>query len=166
MRRSIFIVWLGLVILSLIACAPSSASTVRATYRASAVKGNSRIAFTPSDDALLIDITSPSGIGSAAIEKTAGQWSGKIVMRLHVKGVERFKFQYGSGTIELIGSSKGDTAIREIYTQPGKMITVSPGDSYWIGVTPDKGYFDLQVPADFLKSEENKFTIEWIDFYR
>ena len=153
MRRSIFIVWLGLVILSLIACAPSSASTVRATYRASAVKGNSRIAFTPSDDALLIDITSPSGIGSAAIEKTAGQWSGKIVMRLHVKGVERFKFQYGSGTIELIGSSKGDTAIREIYTQPGKMITVSPGDSYWIGVTPDGqsgfGYGPLYAVTGF-----------------
>ncbi len=155
-----------LVILSVAACALSSTSKVPATYRAASLKGNLRITFNTSGDTLLIDITGPTGIGSAAIEKTAGQWPAKIVIRLHADGLEKFKFQYGNNTIDLAVSSQGDHSVREVFTQPGKMGAVSSGDPYWIAVTPGEGYFDLEAPADFFKSGGNKFTIEWIDFYR
>lgn len=166
MRRHTLIVLSWFAILSLAACAPSSASNVRATYKAVPLKGDPRITFSTTGDTLLIDITSPTGIGSTEIEKTSGQWPGQIVMRLHVKGLESFKFQYGSTGIDLSVSSHGDNAVHEGYEQSGKMGTVSASDPYWIAVTPGEGYFDLEAPTDFLKSGENKFTIEWIDFYR
>jgi len=155
-----------LAVLGLAACAPSSAAEEHATYQAVPVKGDPRITFSTAADAVLIDITSPTGIGSAAIERTSGQWPAKIVMRLHVKGLESFQFLYGDTRIDVGVSSHGDNAVHEEYEQPGKMGTASPGDPYWIAVTPGAGYFDLEAPADFLKSGESKFTIEWIDFYR
>jgi len=166
MRHHTVLVLSCLAVLSLTACAPSSASIERATYQAMPLKGDPVITFSTTSDTLLIDITGPTGIGSAAIEKTAGQWPPKTVMRLHVKGLESFKFRYGDTTIDVSVSSHGDNAVHEVYEQPGKMGTVSMGDPYWIAVTPGEGYFDLEAPADFLKSGENKFTIEWVDFYR
>jgi hypothetical protein len=130
------------------------------------LKGDPRITFSAADDMLLIDITSPTGIGSAAIEKTAGQWPPKVVMRLRVKGLESFKFRYADTIIDVSVASHGANAVHEVYEQPGKMGAVRAGDPYWIAVTPGEGYFDLEAPIDFLKSGENKFTIEWIDFYR
>jgi hypothetical protein len=130
------------------------------------LKGDPRITFSAAADAVLIDIISPTGIGSAAIEKTSGQWPARIVMRLHVKGLESFQFLYGDTRVDVGVSSHGDNAVHEVYEQPGKMGTASPGDPYWITVTPGAGYFDLEAPADFLQSGESKFTIEWIDFYR
>ena len=166
MRRYAVLALSCLAVLSLAACAPSSASSERATYKAVPLKGDPRITFSTTAEAVLIDIISPTGIGSAAIERISGQWPARIVMRLHVKGLESFQFLYGDTRIDVSVSSHGDNAVHEVYEQPGKMGAASPGDPYWIAVTPGAGYFDLEAPADFLKSGESKFTIEWIDFYR
>jgi hypothetical protein len=166
MRHSVLLILSAVILLLLAACAPSSASPERATYQAMPLTGDPRITFSTANDSLLIDIISPSGIGSAAIEKTAGQWPPTIVMRLHVKGLENFKFRYADTTIEVSVSSHGDNAVHEVYEQPGKMGAVTSGTPYWIAVTPGESYFDLEVPADFFKSGESQFTIEWIDFYR
>jgi hypothetical protein len=166
MRHHTSLVLSCLAVLCLAACAPSSASNERATYKAVPLKGDPVITFSTTTDMLLIDITSPTGIGSATIEKTAGQWPPEVVMRLRVRGLESFKFRYADTTIEVSVSSHGDNAVHEVYEQPGKMGVVISGTPYWIAVTPGEGYFDLEAPADFLKSGENKFTIEWIDFYR
>ena len=85
-----------LIVLSLTACAPATAPDESAAYQAVPLKGDPVITFSTTGGTLLIDITSPTGIGSARIEKTAGQWPPKIVMRLHVKGLESFKFRYGA----------------------------------------------------------------------
>jgi hypothetical protein len=130
------------------------------------LKGDPTITFSTAGDMLLIDVTSPTGIGSAAIEKSSGQWPGRIVMRLRVKALESFTFQYADIRIDVSVSSHGDNAVSEVYQHSGTNGKVDPGDPYWIAVRPGEGYFDLEAPADFVKSRENKFTIEWIDFYR
>jgi hypothetical protein len=166
MRRHTLLVWSCLIVFGLAACVPSTAAHERATYTAAPLKGDPRITFSATADELLIDITSPTGIGSTTIEKTAGQWPAQIVMRLRVKALESFKFHYADTVVDVSVSSHGDYAVREVFEASGKMGTASAGDPYWIAVTPGQGYFDLEAPADFLKSGENRFTIEWIDFYR
>ena len=166
MHRYILLVAACLTILSTAACAPSSAPAVRGTYEATTLKGDPSVTFNTTGDTLLIDVVSPSGIGGSAIEKTSGQWPSKIVVRLHLNGLERFHLQYGTNNVDVTISSQGDHAVHEVYSQLGEISTVSAGDPYWIAVTPGQGYFDLQMPSDFLKSGENKFTIDWIDFYR
>jgi hypothetical protein len=166
MRHTVLLVLSCLVVLSLAACAPSSASNVGATYQAVPLKGDPRVTFNAMTDTLAIDTTSPTGIGSTRIEKTSGEWPPQIVMRLHVKGLESFKFRYADTIIDVNVSSHGDQTVTETYQQGGQMGTLSAGDSHWIAVTRGPDYFDLEAPASFFKSGENKFTIEWIDFYR
>jgi hypothetical protein len=162
--RHLAVLFLSVVILlSLIACAPAATSIDRVAYKATPLKGDPVVTFSTSNEMLLIDITSPTGIGGAAIEKSGGQWPPKIIMRLHVKALESFKFSYGNTTIDVSVSSHGANAVFEGSTANGAL---QPGDPEWITVTPGAGYFDLEVPAAFLQSGENKFTIEWIDFYR
>ena len=111
-------------------------------------------------------ITSPTGIGSTAIEKAAGQWPSGIMLRLHVKGLENFKWRFADTTIEVSVSGHGDSATYETSEKAGSSGTLKPGDPDWIAVTPGENYFDLKASTAFLKSGQNKFTIEWIDFYR
>jgi hypothetical protein len=163
MRHQVLLAAACLAVLSLAACAPDSSAIERPAYTAVPLKGDPVITFRPADDNLLIDVTSPTGIGSAAIEKTVGQWPSQVTVRLHVTGLESFKFRYADTTIDVSVSSHGDNAVREEATTSGAL---QAGDPEWLAVTPGEGYFDLEAPADFLKSGENKFTIEWIDFYR
>jgi hypothetical protein len=166
MRRFAVLALSCFTLLSPTACAPSSASSKPATYEGVPLKGDPGITFSTAGDMLLIEVTSPTGIGSAAVEKTSGQWPGKIVMRLHVKGLESFTFRYADVRIDASVSSHGDNAVSEAYQQSGTSGAAAPGDPYWIAIAPGEGYFDLEAPADFVKSGEDKFAIEWIDFYR
>ena len=166
MRRHTLLVWSCLIVFGMAACSPSTTAHERAMYKATPLKGEPHVTFSTTADELLIDITSPTGIGSTTIEKTAGQWPPRIVMRLHVNALESFKFHYADTVIDVNVSSHGDHAVSETFEAPRRMGTASAGDPYWIAVTPGQGYFDLEAPADFLKSGENQFTIEWIDFYR
>jgi hypothetical protein len=161
-RRCLFVLLSGAALLSLAACAVPTRQIARPTFHYTPLKGDPKIVFMTSSELLLIDITSPTGIGSAAIEKAFGQWPPKIVMRLHVSGLESFKFKYGAKTVEVSVSAQ----TREVLVQEGQISTVGPGDAYWMNVTRNPGYFDIEAPADFMKSGENKFTSEWIDFYR
>ena len=98
---------------SLTACAASSASNASATYQAVPLKGDPRVTFSTITETVAIDIASPTGIGSAGIEKTSGQWPAQIVMRLHTKGLESFKFRYADTIIDVYVSSHGDQAVTE-----------------------------------------------------
>ena len=105
-RRCWFVLLSGIALLSFAACAASARQIDRPTFRYTPLKGDPKIVFTTSNELLLIDITSPTGIGSAAIEKAFGQWPPKIVMRLHVSGLESFKFKYGAKTVEVSVSAQ------------------------------------------------------------
>jgi len=167
MFRRYLAVWLsGVALLSLAACAPSARQVEGPTFRYTPLKGDPQIVFTTSNELLLIDITSPTGIGGATIDKTAGQWPPKIILRLHLKGLEDFKFKYGAKTVEASVSSQNNKVVREELVQDGQVTSLNAGDVYWMNVTSNPGYFDIEAPADFLTSGENTFTIEWIDFYR
>jgi len=165
-RRGWFVLLSGVVLLSLAACAAATRQIDGATFRYTPLKGDPQIVFTTSNELLLIDITSLTGIGGATIEKASGQWPPKIVMRLHLNGIESFKFTYGAKTVNVSVSSQNSQIVREELVQDGQTRSLSTDDTYWIAVTSNLGYFDIEAPADFLKSGENKFTIEWIDFYR
>ena len=97
--------------------------------RAVPLRGEPRVAFNTMTNTLTIDITSPTGIGSTRIEKTSGEWSPKIVMRLRVKGLESFKFRYADTIIDVNVSSHGDQIVTETYQQGGQTSTLSAGES-------------------------------------
>ncbi len=166
----------------LTACSQAAAPTERPTLSATPLKGDPLIVFSVTDESLLADITSPTGIGSAQIMKTGGQWPSQIVLRFRLNGLEEMKFHYGDTTLEVHISSQGDNRVSEAVVKNGETRPLEPGQlldaSYWMAVQivgtdgapgeiPLKGgYIDVTVPPDFFRSKETKFTLEWIDFYR
>ncbi len=180
--RILFIALSCLLLATSTACRQPSATLTPATFTAAPLRGDPQIVVSTINDTLVVDITSPTGIGSAAIEKTAGQWPGKIVLRFHLSGLEEMKFHYGDTTLQVNVSSHGDNAVTETLVKNGETTALSPGDPlytpYWMnvqilnadgatGTIPlQNGAIDVSAPPDFFRSGATKFTLEWIDFYR
>ncbi len=173
---------LGLMLFILVACSQRASSVEPLTLKAVPLKGDPQIVFSTTNEELLVDITSPTGIGSAEIEKTAGQWPGQIVLRFHLQGLEEMHFHYGDTTLQVNVVNHGANPVTETVSRNGETETLQPGNllnaQYWMGVeilnadgSPgaiplNNGYIDVTVPPDFFRSKESTFTISWIDFYR
>ncbi len=169
-------------LLTLVACSRTTLPPEHPSLTATSLKGDPQIAFNVTEELLLVDITSPTGIGSAEIAKPSGQWPAKIVLRFHLSSLEDLKFHYGDTALEVHVSSHGANLVSEAVTKNGTTRPLAPGQlldaQYWMGVqivgadgapatVPVKnGHIDVTVPPDFFRSKETKFTVEWIDFYR
>ncbi len=181
----VIVKWISLCLLLaplITACGQPPLSPEPLTLQAVSLKGDPQIVFSTTFDQVLVDVTSPTGIGSAVIEKTAGQWPDKIVLRFHLAGLEHLAFQYGATTIEVSVSSHAGSAVTESVVKDGTTTELSPGSllsaQYWMPVRIFKadgttgtapvpgGTIEVTVPPDFFRSQETKFTLEWIDFYR
>jgi len=166
---------LGIAI-ELAACAVSIQSPT--ALKAVPKKGDPQIVFSITSGTAIIDIVSPPGIGGAAIEKTGGQWPPKVLMRFHLKGLEDLKFMYGDKTVAVSVSSTGDSTVRESAIIGDSETPIKNDSPYWMAVnilskdgSPGKipledSTIEVTAPADFLRSDNAQFSIEWIDFYR
>jgi len=164
------------VAIGLAACAVSIQSPT--ALKAVPKKGDPQIVFSITSGTAIIDIVSPSGIGGAAIEKTGGQWPPKVVMRFHLNGLEDLKFMYDDKIIAVSVSSTGDSTVRESAIIGDSEMPIRNDSPYWMAVnivskdgSPgniplDGGLIEVTAPADFVRSGNTQFSIEWIDFYR
>lgn len=100
-----------------------------------------------------------------------------MTLRLHLKGLEKFKVTNGKDTLEAAVSSQ-DAKVR--LWKDGK--EYSPLDSThpcWTEVRmvgkdrkPVKtillknGYFEMQLPKALFEDNPESITLNWIDFYR
>jgi hypothetical protein len=108
--------------------------------------------------------------------QTAGETPTKIVIRLHLKGLEEFDFQYGETTVIVSVSSHGDGAVYErVRTGEAEEVEVKPDSPYWMPVeviggaltgSPKTGYFEVQAPQNYLQGKHRAFSMRWVDFYR
>lgn len=126
----------------------------------------------------IIDVHSQSGIGQATVELVSGAPPQKIILRLHLKGLERFRLAYDQTVITAQVSSTDSGAIIQTVVSPNGDETLIASDSpFWLDSrivsdqTPptiplDQGYFEIALPQDFLAAGYRAFAIRWIDFYR
>lgn len=118
---------------------------------------------------LLLEITSPTGIGSASITLGEGVVPRDIVVRLHLAGLEQITFAYAGATVQGSLSSVGEPAVRQEVLLPGAAApeAIDEDSPYWLTIASlDEGGFDVRVPEDFLASGARAFALSWIDFYR
>lgn len=125
-----------------------------------------------------VDIHSPSGIGSANFELESGSMPERVVLRLHVTGLEDFRLVSSTTTIAASGSSD------EVFNVTGQSV-IAAGNEY--AITPihplwmkveivsgqadktiplNEGHFEITVPKEFIRRAEKSFELQWIDFYR
>jgi hypothetical protein len=152
-------------------------------FEAQAVKESDMVEVKNDAALTTFDIFSPGGIGSATIHLTSGKLPRKILLRLHLKGLEEFRFSAGGKTILLSVSSTGENRVRQNLRkengQSEEWHIMDADSPYWMEmniksansgeggkISVEEGYFEIEVPEYFLKKEISGFSLRWIDFYR
>ena len=146
---------------------------------ASAVAGSdAEVTTTVSGDTAIVDIRSPRGIGGATVGlgKVAVK---RVVLRLHLKGLENLRFQYGDTVVQGELPSHGLPEPREsVATTAASERPIGPNSPYWMKMTIvpegnaaariplESGAIEVEAPAAFIESGATSFTVSWIDFYR
>jgi hypothetical protein len=127
---------------------------------------------------VIIDVHSQSGIGRASLERVSEQIPDKIVLRLHLAGLEEFRLSDGNTSLVASVSSSGSREIIQSVVTPGENernltqdsplwmdIRVVPGQTATPSGSTGSGYFEITLPEE-LQRDGQRFSIEWVDFYR
>ncbi|HET9910126.1 MAG TPA: hypothetical protein VFQ23_26010 [Anaerolineales bacterium] len=125
-----------------------------------------------------VDIHSPTGIGSATLQLESGAMPEKIVLRLHLTGLEQFKLVSEQTTLTASGSSsEGFNLTGQSVLAAGNEYVITPIDPLWTKVEIvsgqgskeiplGEGYFEITIPNEFIRRAGNSFEIQWINFFR
>ena len=122
-------------------------------------------------------VQSPVGISQAIIERSGDNWPTTVMLRLHLKGLEKFKVTNGKITLEAsVSSQDGKVRLWKDGKEDSPLDLKHP---YWMeirvvgkDVKPVKtiplkdGYFEMQLPKAMFEDNPNSITLNWIDFYR
>jgi hypothetical protein len=162
--------------LVLAACvAVPAAPACSISYAVTPGKKDAEVSYQTSGRGVTVDVRSGSGIGSAALAQTGGPAPASVTMRLHLKGLEQFTFQYPAATVAASVSSHDGSVSESVSVDGGAAQPIAEDSPYWLPVRinaadpaiPLKdGYFEVQAPQDFLTSASREFTLRWVDFYR
>ena len=148
-------------LLTLTACVAVPLQPV--TYNVDPGKEDARVTYQANGGDVMVDVRSKSGIGSAQLTQTGGIAPTSLTMRLYLKGLEQFTFQYPAATVTAAVSSHDGSVSESVTIQGGAAQPIGPDSPYWMPVKigaadpsiPLKdGYFEVQAPKDFLATCE------------
>ncbi len=146
-------------------------------YHISEAENELPITYRIQDGVTFFDVQSEKGIGSANIVLAAPNTPKKIILWLHLKGLESLKLGFGENEIQVSVSAHGDNAVTQRARVNGAAaeIELTPTSEFWMPteiiaqnktIPLQDGYFQVELPRAFLKGNAREFSIEWIDFYR
>ena len=160
------------------AAPPGTPETSPPVFTVNAEGDGNELTVSTEGESILIDVYSKSGIGKAIIEHVSGGPPEKIVLRLHLTGLEEFRLSYDQTTITASVSSRDSRAIAQSLASPEEgEHSIEPDNSSWLDITivsdqatPEipltQGYFEITLPEGLLTEADSSFSIQWIDFYR
>ncbi len=140
-------------------------------------RSDAEVQVLATDDAVVVNVTSPTGIGGAEVILTAP--ADAVTVRLHLAGLEEYRFRYDEIEV-LLAVSSGDASVRQsVRIGEGREEEIEPGSTYWMetrildasgAITTSlplyDGVFEIDAPPDFLETGGQAFSLSWIDFYR
>lgn len=125
-----------------------------------------------------VDVYSPTGIGSAQFALESGSMPERMVLRLHLKGLEELRLVSDQTTIAASASSSNLFRVSDQRViSSGNEYSITPIDPLWMQIEivsgqaietiPLKdGYFEITISNEFIQNSGDSFEIQWIDFYR
>jgi hypothetical protein len=155
------------------ACTPAPAGD-QPPVGVSTGKGEDRVTVTTTGSQVVLDIYSPSGIGSARVTLGRGQRPTQVLMRLHLVSLEGLRFAYGVTVVQVAVLGPDHTVQESVGGQGGAQKTITAGSPYWMPVqvvgNPAAGvksaYFEVTAPQDFIMGANSIFNLSWVDYYR
>lgn len=148
-------------------------------FKITTKRDNDKVDVTSAKDRVIVSIRSPFRISQAVVERKHEKWPGTMVLQMHLKGLEHFKFANGTVTLEGSVSSHGDKHPIRLWLDGKESLSLDATSPYWMTIRmvgkdgkPVEtlplvdGYFEMQLPKAFLKDNPKSITVNWIDFYR
>ena len=132
-----------------------------------------RIKVNSDPESVMFEVSDESGIGGGSIHLRSGQWPKKVLLRIHLPGLEGFEIKVGEE--EFSGAYHGDGAPRPDNYLPTRMVDVagSPLSGRYlveavegVGSRRREGYYEVEVPQSLLRSKARTMELSWVDFYR
>jgi hypothetical protein len=172
-RISLVLVMLTSSCLLLTACVAVSPQPV--TYSVTPGKGDAEVSYQASGGDVTVEVRSESGIGSAQLAQTGGPTPTSVMMRLYLKGLEQFTFEYPAATVTAEVSSHDGSVSESVSLQGAAAQPIGADSPYWMPVTiratdpsiPLKdGFFEVRAPKAFIEAASREFSLHWVDFYR
>lgn len=100
-------------------------------------------------EGVIIDVLSPSGIGSLSITAPGDKWPPRMIIRLHLQALEGFTAKIGEKKFDYI-LKREENNYR--FKQAGQGKKLKP--------------IDVEIPKEFLINSQGELKIKWIDRYR
>lgn len=164
----------GLALLVAVAGCASSPAAGAPRFRAVTLEPGDGITFDDASDDVTIDITSERGIGKVEILRS-GPPPKTLTANFHLKGLEELRWDWNDVTL-FVHVASGDGSVREELSRGGDQATVIDSASpYWApvrieaestAIPLENGFFAVTAPPAFLQAAPERFSLQWIDFYR
>ena len=135
--------------------------------------GFRQIKATLSKDSVVFDVTDQFGIGGGVINLVEGSWPKKVLIRLHLTGLEGFRTTIEGKTFT--GSYHGENTPPRKDRLQTRMLDAKgnplKGRYLLKSTAPNAskriiGYYEAEVPQSVFKSGAKKIDLSWVDFYR
>lgn len=145
-----------------------TAAPSKPQFQAKARKDDTHLRFNTDGTTSIWDITCKSGIDETTITRLGDKWSEKIVVRLHLTGMESFNAANGDTTVHW-SVTRSDRTIQSLWK--GKKETSIASDSPYFTEVKEvadgkEKYFEVPLPANLFEGNPKEVRLWWIDFYR
>ena len=104
------------------------------TYAVTPGKEDATVTYQVNGGDVTVDVRSKSGIGSAQLTQTGGIAPTSLTMRLYLKGLEQFTFQYPAATVTAAVSSHDGSVSESVSVKGGAEQPIGPDSPYWMPV--------------------------------
>ena len=177
MRSSYIQVFLLSFLLASCASVPAGAQSGEPFFHVTLSNLDDQIDTVTQNGQTIIDIHSPTGIGSASFELESGSMPEQIVLRLHLRGLEELRLTSGQTSMAASVSNSNPAEVQQRILAASSDTPLLPNDPLWmrieiispqteIKIPLEEGYFEVTVPQEFLRKAGKSFEIQWTDFFR
>lgn len=118
-------------------------------------------------------------IGSASLEPANGRWPSRVLLRLHLRGLEQLSLCSGDERLALSYlSHSGNPTLLHLWKGNAEGPALQRTSPYWTevkvfdaagrstnGLPPEGGWFEVEVPLALLRDGQ-PLAVDWIDFFR
>ena len=176
--EKVFLALLISVVLAACTLQPDPSNGSKPEFNVTSSKQGDTVTITSEEDVSIMDVNSPSGIGSARVELVSGILPQKMIARLHLKGLEEFRLLYADNLIVVSASSGSafNNSNQRILLS-GTEEPILPGGPLWMeirivsdqtveSIPLEEGYFEITFPQEFIEQAGISFEIQWVDFFR
>ena len=116
-------------------------------------------------DRVVFDVQSPTGISQFGVKRPGESWP-RVVVRLHLKGLEHFEATAGGTKLSAAVSTQNGRAESRVWKDGDENRPLDDKSPHWPKIAVANGAFEIELPRAMFEKNPPALNVRWIDFYR